>query len=77
MAQTDKMKQTLDKLEAGDVIELIEDTTFYKKGRKAHFVRMSSSNSNNIEIVWVGEEKAYKEFGDVDEYPIKLFALTS
>lgn len=46
---------------------------FYKRGRKAHFIRVSNRNSNNIEIVWFGEEHAYKEFGDVDEYPIKLF----
>ena len=60
-------------MKTGDTIELIEDTSFYKRGKKAHFIRVSNRNSNNIEIVWFGEEHAYKEFGDVDEYPIKLF----
>lgn len=60
-------------MKTGDTIELIEDTSFYKRGKKAHFIRVSNRNSNNIEIVWFGEENAYKEFGDVDEYPIKLF----
>lgn len=60
-------------MKTGDTIELIEDTSFYKKGRKAHFIKKSDRNTNNIEIVWFGEEHAYKEFGDVDEYPIKLF----
>ena len=59
-------------MKTGDTIELIEDTSFYKRGKKAHFIRVSNRNSNNIEIVWFGEEHAYKEFGDVDEYPIKL-----
>ena len=48
-------------MKTGDTIELIEDTSFYKRGKKAHFIRVSNRNSNNI------------EFGDVDEYPIKLF----
>ena len=60
-------------MKTGDTIELIEDTSFFKRGKKAHFIRVSNRNSNNIEIVWFGEEHAYKEFGDVDEYPIKLF----
>jgi hypothetical protein len=60
-------------MKTGDTIELIEDISFYKRGKKAHFIRVSNRNSNNIEIVWFGEEHAYKEFGDVDEYPIKLF----
>lgn len=60
-------------MKTGDIIELVEDTTFYKKGRKAYFIRVSDKNSNNIEIVWFGEEQIYREFGDVDEYPIKLF----
>lgn len=57
-------------MKRGDIIELIEDTTFYKKGKKAYFI--GRSNPNKIEIVWVGEEQAYKD-GDIDEYPIKLF----
>lgn len=26
-------------MKTGDTIELIEDTSFYKKGRKAHFIK--------------------------------------
>lgn len=60
----------------GDIIELIEDTTFHKKGSKAYFIAKSHNNPNKIEIVWVGEEQAYKKYGDVDEYPAKLFKKT-
>ena len=43
-------------MKRGDIIELIEDTTFYKKGKKAYFIGRSNFNPNKIEIVWVGEE---------------------
>lgn len=59
-------------MKRGDILELIEDTTFYKKGKKAYFIGRSNTNPNNIEIVWVGEEQAYKD-GDIDEYPTRLF----
>lgn len=59
-------------MKRGDILELIEDTTFYKKGKKAYFIGRSNTNPNNIEIVWVGEEQTYKD-GDIDEYPTRLF----
>jgi len=59
-------------MKSGDIVELIEDTTFYKKGKKAYFIGRSNTNPNNIEIVWIGEEQAYKD-GDIDEFPAKLF----
>ena len=31
-------------MKTGDTIELIEDTSFYKKGRKAHFIKKSDKN---------------------------------
>ena len=55
----------------GDMVELIEDTAFYKKGKKAHFIRMSR-NPNKAEIVWCGEEKMFDEFGDVEVMPLKM-----
>lgn len=60
------------RMKRGDIIELIEDTTFYKKGKKAYFIGKSNFNPNKIEIVWVGEEQAYKD-GDIDEFPARLF----
>ena len=60
------------RMKRGDIIELIEDTTFYKKGKKAYFIGRSNFNPNKIEIVWVGEEQAYKD-GDIDEFPVRLF----
>ena len=45
-------------MKTGDTIALIEGTSFYKKGRKAHFIKKSDRNPNNIEIVWFGEEHA-------------------
>lgn len=62
-----------DKMKRGDIIELIEDTAFYKKGKKAHFIKKSNSNPSKIEVVWIGEESSYNEFGDVDVYPSRLF----
>lgn len=59
-------------MKRGDIIELIEDTTFYKKGKKAYFIGRSNFNPNKIEIVWVGEEQAYQD-GDIDEFPTRLF----
>ena len=38
-------------MKTGDTIELIEDISFYKMGKKAHFIRVSNRNSNNIEIL--------------------------
>ena len=43
-----------------------------KKGKKAYFIGRSNFNPNKIEIVWVGEEQAYKD-GDIDEFPARLF----
>ena len=45
-----------------DVIEVGRD----------YFIGRSNTNPNNIEIVWVGEEQAYKD-GDIDEFPARLF----
>ena len=30
----------------GDIVELTEDMTFYKKGKKAHYVK----DDNNVEV---------------------------
>lgn len=60
-------------LKKGDIIELVVDTAFYKKGTKAHFIKRSEHNPNKAVIVWTGEEALYKEFGDADVYPIRLF----
>lgn len=63
-------------MKKGDIVELIEDMTFYKKGRKAYFIRLAQ-NPNNAEIVWFGEEKTFNEFGDVEEVPLNIIRLCS
>ena len=59
-------------MKRGDIVELIENTTFYKKGKKAYFIGRSNTNPNNIEIVWVGEEQAYKD-GDIVNFQLDYF----
>lgn len=56
----------------GDVIELVVDTMFYKKGKRAVVVNSISDNKNDCEIRWVGEQYLG---GDVDCYPRILFKV--
>ena len=58
-------------IKRGSIVELIEDTGFYKKGKRAHFIGMAD-NPNHAEIVWFGEESSFNEFGDVEEIPIRM-----
>ena len=51
----------------GDIIELIEDTSFYKKGRKATEIDMCG-NSKSFEIIYVGEH-------EIDIMPKSMFKL--
>lgn len=37
-------------MKRGDIIELIEDTTFYKKGKKAYFIGRSKSTFKTTPI---------------------------
>ena len=62
-------------MKTGDIVELIEDMTFYKKGRKATFIKEEVHNLSNAEIVWYGEESAYKEYGDCEIVPKKLLRV--
>ena len=48
-------------MERGDILELIEDTAFYKKGKKAHFIGRSNFNPNKIEIVWLVKNRLIKK----------------
>lgn len=57
----------------GDIVELIEDTPFYKKGTRAVVCCCPcSGNKNDMEIRF--EYEIY-EGCDVDAYPIRLFQL--
>ena len=56
----------------GDIVELIEDTYFYKKGRKA-IVIDACGNSKKFKIQYVGEEYLS---GDVDVMPKNMFKLS-
>ena len=58
----------------GDIVELTEDMTFYKKGKKAHYVK--NDNNEMCQIVWFGEEEDYNMFGDVEIVPIKMLKLS-
>ncbi|WP_342759519.1 hypothetical protein [Kineothrix sedimenti] len=51
----------------GDIIELIEDTYFYKKGQKATVIDMCG-NSKSFEIIYVGEH-------EIDIMPKHMFKL--
>lgn len=53
----------------GDIVSLIEDTTFYKKGTKAVVVN-ACGNSKEFEIRYKGGNY---EGGDVDVMPKALF----
>jgi len=57
----------------GDMVELMEDMTFYKKGRRATFIRYEKGNSNNVELAWIGEENAH---GDVEVVPAKYLKIS-
>lgn len=56
----------------GDIVELIEDMTFYKKGERAVVINSISDNKNNCEIRWLDEQYLG---GDVDEVPRRLFKV--
>ena len=64
-------------MKKGDIVELIEDTTFYKKGRKAVVIcgyDSQNGNDKNMEIRYEGEKYLG---GDVDVMPKKLFKVVS
>ena len=56
----------------GDIVELIENTDFYKKGRKAIIINILEGEKD-FEIRYHGED--YE--GDVDVMPKSLFKLTN
>lgn len=62
-------------MKKGDIVELIEDMSIYNKGTKAHFIRTEAYNPNNAQVVWFGEEDAYREWGDVEVVPISLLQI--
>lgn len=59
-------------MQYGDIVILNRDTDFYEAGRKAHFIRVSRTNPNDMEIVWFGNEEAFNLFGDVELIPLEL-----
>ncbi len=59
-------------MKKGDIIELIEDTAFYKKGRRAVFIRQDNEVKSKIQIRYVGEKYTG---GDVDRMPKALFKV--
>lgn len=57
-------------MKKGDIVELIEDITFYKKGRRA--VVVGEYNKNDVEIRYEGE-RYYG--GDVDLMPKRMLKV--
>lgn len=58
----------------GDIIELIEDTDFYKKGQRATFIKNDDEVKSKIHIRYVREEYLG---GDVDLMPKSLFKVVN
>lgn len=56
-------------MKKGDIVELLEDITFYRKGRRATFIRSERANDRNAEIRWLGDDNSY---GDVEIVPKRL-----
>ncbi|WP_143322906.1 hypothetical protein [Clostridium sp. HBUAS56010] len=63
-----------DILKHGDIVELIEDMTFYKKGRKAMYLRSELHNDKNAEIAWLGEKN---DCGDVEIVPKRILKISN
>jgi len=62
-------------MKKGDIVELIENTKFYKKGKRAVIINEFDSSNNNdkkIEIRYEGEKYIDE---DVDVMPKKLFKV--
>ncbi len=62
-------------MKKGDMVELIENTQFYKKGQRAIVMNEFDSyngNDKNVEIRYEGETYLG---GDVDIMPKKLFKV--
>lgn len=62
-------------MKKGDIVELIENTKFYKKGKRAVIINEFDSSNNNdkkIEIRYEGEKYIGE---DVDVMPKKLFKV--
>ena len=64
-------------MKPGDIVELTEDMTYYKIGRRAHFIRYSKNNPNDAEIVWFGEEETFNLYGDVELVPLNMLRLVN
>lgn len=60
----------------GEIVELIEDTMFYKKGTRAKVIHSESNgNQEKMEIRWLHEGPYPGE--DVDVMPKALFKCVS
>lgn len=65
---------TTNNFKKGDIVELVEDTAFYKKGTKSIIINENSlGNSKKCEIQYVGEK--YID-NDVDVIPKELLKLS-
>lgn len=59
-------------MKKGDIVELIEDTTFYKRGTRV--IVIGEYNKNDVEIRYEGE---IYYGGDVDIMPKKMLKVVS
>lgn len=48
------------RMKRGDIIELIEDTTFYKKGKKAYFIGRSNFNPIKLKLFGLVKNRLIK-----------------
>lgn len=61
-------------LKQDDIVELIYDLNYYKKGRKAVVIGKSQTDEDFIEVMFLGEDRIAP---DIENLPIKYFKKCS